>query len=91
MEAGFGAQGDVFSANALNLSVNGLLIQCDQALQVGDDLHFAFQLPGDDAFINGMGTVVRHGSQKNQYGVELSHVKGDGRLRIKQFVESSPP
>jgi CheY-like chemotaxis protein len=89
LEAGFGAQGDVFSARALNLSVNGLLIESELALQVGDDVHFAFQLPGEDAFVNGMGTVVRHGSQKNQYGVELSHVKGDGRVRIKKFVESS--
>jgi CheY-like chemotaxis protein len=89
LEAGFGTQGDVFSATALNLSVNGMLIQSEQALQVGDDVHFAFQLPGEDTFVNGMGTVVRHGSQKGQYGVELSHVKGDGRQRIKKFVDSN--
>jgi hypothetical protein len=35
-----------------------------------------------------MGTVVREAGPPGQFGVELTHVQGDGRVRIKQYVES---
>ena len=36
----------------------------------------------------GTGTVVRQADGSNQFGIELTHVQGDGRVRIKSFVES---
>ena len=88
VDAGFGASGESFSAVALNLSVNGLLIDSRQPLQVGDDLKFVFELPDHPGPISGTGTVVRHGGGPTQYGVELTHVQSDGRQRIRRWVEA---
>lgn len=79
-----------FTGRALNLSVHGLLLECSQALQVGEDLRFSFVMPGVSAVICGTGTVVRT-STGDRFGVELTHVEGDGRVMIKRYVESGPP
>jgi hypothetical protein len=82
--------GEAFSGRALNLSVHGLLLESGIALQVGEDLRLDFDLPGAHGPVRGMGTVVRETSPV-LFGVELTSVEGDGRVRIKQFVESPPP
>jgi CheY-like chemotaxis protein len=79
-----------FTGRALNLSVHGLLLECAQPLRVGEDLRFSFALPGREETIRGTGTVVRV-ADPDRYGVELTHVDGDGRVRIKRYVESDPP
>jgi CheY-like chemotaxis protein len=76
-----------FSGRALNLSVHGLL-ECRHPLRVGEDLRFSFVLPGDKEPVRGTATVVR-AVAGNHFGVELTHVDGDGRVRIKRHVESS--
>jgi CheY-like chemotaxis protein len=86
VDAGFGPEGGSFPGQALNLSVNGMLIAVDRLLRVGDDLHFAFLLPPLPGLIEGTGTVTRLAGAKH-YGLELTHVKGDGRQRIRAFVE----
>jgi hypothetical protein len=53
---------------------------------VGDDIHFVFQLPNLPGLVEGSGTVARLAGAR-QYGLELTHVKGDGRQRIRAFVE----
>jgi CheY-like chemotaxis protein len=88
LDVEFAEGGETFPAQALNLSVNGILVESSRPLQVGDELHYAFQLPGDPTLIDGSGTVVRHGAEPLHYGVELTHVDGDGRVRIKKFVEA---
>jgi CheY-like chemotaxis protein len=88
VESGFAMVGEEMPVTALNLSVTGMLVESPQPLHVGDDLHFAFTLPGDTDAISGTGTVVRLASAPHQYGVELTRVEGDGRMRIKRFVES---
>jgi DNA-binding response OmpR family regulator len=80
--------GRIFPVIALNLSVNGMLVESGQGLRVGDDVQFAFRLPRSDYVVAGMGTVVREAGPPGQFGVELTHVQGDGRVRIKQYVES---
>ena len=82
--------GLTFTARALNLSVHGLLLECPQPLQVGEDLRFSFVMPGVSAVICGTGTVIRTAAS-DLFGVELTHVDGDGRVRIKRYVESGPP
>jgi CheY-like chemotaxis protein len=84
------ASGLRFTGRALNLSVHGLLLECAQPLQVGDDLRLSFAVPGGEALIRGTGTVVR-APAPDRFGVELTHVDGDGRVRIKRYVESGPP
>ena len=86
MDAWFGPEGASFAGQGLNLSVSGMLLAVDRLLQVGDDLHFAFQLPNLPGIIEGSGTVARLAGAK-EYGLELTHVKGDGRQRIRTFVE----
>ncbi len=76
-----------FTGRALNLSVHGLLLECRQPLQVGEDLRFSFEMPGAQGGVRGTGTVVRAASGRH-FGVELTHVEEDGRVRIKRYVES---
>ena len=82
--------GELFSGRALNLSVHGLLLESRLALEVGEDLRLDFDLPGAHGPVRGTGTVVRETSPV-LFGVELTSVEGDGRVRIKRFVESPPP
>jgi CheY-like chemotaxis protein len=86
MDAWFGPEGASFVGQALNLSVNGMLFSTDRTLRVGDDVHFAFQLPDIQGIVEGSGTVTRLAGA-HQYGLEMTHVKGDGRQRIRAFVE----
>jgi len=81
--------GLTFTARALNLSVHGLLLESPQPLEVGEDLRFSFLMPGVNAVICGTGTVIR-AAGTDRFGVELTHVDGDGRVRIKRYVESAP-
>jgi CheY-like chemotaxis protein len=83
------ASGLSFTGRALNLSVHGLLLESVQPLAVGEDLRFSFVMPGVTAVICGTGTVVRTAA-RDRFGVELTHVEGDGRVRIKRYVESGP-
>ncbi|HXK11246.1 MAG TPA: PilZ domain-containing protein [Vicinamibacteria bacterium] len=82
-QGGLGAAGRV-----LNLSVHGLLLECGHALQVGEDLRLSFEMPGTEGGVRGTGTVVRVAAPQ-RYGVEFTHVEGDGRVRIKRYVESA--
>jgi len=85
--ATFGSWSDTFPAVLVNLSIHGMLLLCTRPLQVGDDVHFAFQLPHQRGLVNGIGTVIRQvGSER--YGVELTQVEGDGRRHIRTFVET---
>ena len=79
--------GITFAGRALNLSVHGLLLECRQPLQVGEDLRFSFEMPGEQGGVRGTGTVVRATTGRH-FGVELTHVEEDGRVRIKRYVES---
>ena len=81
-----------FTGRALNLSVHGLLLlECRQPLEVGEDLRFSLR----DAGGHGGGRGDRHrgprGRRANRFGVELTHVEGDGRVRIKRYVECAVP
>ena len=78
------------SGRTLNLSVHGLLLECPHPLEVGQDLRFSLEMPGAGGAVRGTGTVVRVAGE-NCFGVELTHVDGDGRVRIKRYVESHGP
>lgn len=87
VSAAFGPVAEPFLARTLNLSVNGMLVESDWPLAVGDDVSFGFQIPGRPGIISGTGTVVRKAG--NLYGLELTHVHGDGRKRIRELVEGA--
>src|SRR4029453_7599817 len=44
--------------------------------------------PGDTQVVSGTATVVRQANTPNQYGVQLTQVQGDGRMRINRFVDA---
>ncbi len=81
--------GEPFEGRAVDLSVHGLLLRSTFPLEVGEDLRLAFDLPAALGPVRGTGTVVRLASPEG-VGVELTSVEGDGRVRIKRFVESTP-
>ena len=71
----------------VNLSVHGLLLECRQPLKVGEDLRLAFEMPSGHGRVDARGTIVRQ-ALADRFGVELTHVEGDGRVRIKRYVEA---
>jgi CheY-like chemotaxis protein len=76
-----------FAARVVNLSVHGLLLECRHGLKVGEDLSLVFEMPPGHGQIEALGTVVRQ-ALADRFGVELTHVEGDGRVRIKRYVEA---
>jgi CheY-like chemotaxis protein len=76
-----------FTARVVNLSVHGLLLESHHPLQVGEDLRLAFDMPLGHGTVEADGTVVRQ-AHADRFGVELTHVAGDGRVRIKRYVEA---
>jgi hypothetical protein len=80
--------GEPFTGRALNLSVHGLLLETAFPLEVGHDLRLTFDLPATGA-VRGTGIVVRL-EPPGCVGIELTSVEGDGRVRIKRFVEADP-
>jgi hypothetical protein len=82
--------GEPLSGRALNLSVHGLLLESRLPLEIGEDLRMTFDLPGAHGAVRATGTVVR-GTSSDCFGIEWTSVEGDGRVRIKRFVESTPP
>lgn len=89
IDSRFEVAGRIFPVTALNLSVNGMLVESSLPMLIGDDVQFAFRLPESEDVVAGAGMVVRLAGPPGQFGVELTHVEGDGRVRIKLYVESA--
>ena len=79
--------GLALSGRAVNLSVHGMLIECAQPLEVGEDVRLSLRMPAGYGGVRGTGTVVRLAAER-RFGVELTHLEEDGRVRIKRFVEA---
>jgi hypothetical protein len=62
-----------------------MLVETSHSLEVGDDLVFGLELP--NGTVLGTVTVVRHAAMAAQYGLELVTVKGDGRVKLKAWVD----
>jgi CheY-like chemotaxis protein len=87
VEARTGSAIESASATALNVSISGMLIDSTFPLHIGDDLDFAFQLPGSAVTIRGCGRVVRQAG-RTQFGVEFYGIEGEGRDLIAAWVAS---
>ncbi len=79
--------GASFAARVVNLSVHGLLLECRHPLKVGEDVRLRFDMPSGHGPVEARGTVVRQ-ALADRFGVELTQVDGDGRVRIKRYVEA---
>jgi hypothetical protein len=82
--------GEPFMGRALNLSVHGILLESALPLEVGEDVRLRFDLPGPFGAVQGTGTVVRM-APPQQFGIELTSVEEDGRIRLRRFVETPRP
>jgi DNA-binding response OmpR family regulator len=79
-----------FYALALNLSANGMLVECQAALPIGDELGVSFSLPGYDAVVACRARVVRQAGA-TQHGMAFLELDGGGRKRIEAFVATVKP
>jgi CheY-like chemotaxis protein len=79
--------GASFAARVVNLSVHGLLLECRHTLKVGEDVRLLFDMPKGHGPVEARGTIVRQ-AYADRFGVELTQVEGDGRVRIKRYVEA---
>jgi CheY-like chemotaxis protein len=73
-------------ATVLNLSVNGILIETDTELRVGDDLDLRFNLPEGGATVSGCGHIVRQAGRR-RYGVEFYGLEADGPELVRNYVD----
>jgi CheY-like chemotaxis protein len=73
--------------SALNLSINGMLLDCSGALGIGDEIDLQFVLPGQEKGVLARGRVVRV-ARPGQFGIQLTTFAGNGRDIVHSFVES---
>lgn len=71
----------------LNISETGMLIECG-GLEIGSEVHFAFQLPGRTEVIRGRARVSRQAAP-GQFGLEFSELAGEYLEQILGFVKST--
>lgn len=76
-------------ATAVNVSINGALIETEEFLDVGSKLDLAFVLPGDGGDLKALAQVVREDQAfggRYRAGVEFLVLRGDGRARLAAFI-----
>jgi CheY-like chemotaxis protein len=87
VDAYAGVSGGSGQALALNLSVNGVLLECPFPLAVGDELQLRFQLGDGGPPVAAAGRVVRQ-ARAGRFGIEFRKLEGDGARQIREFVAS---
>jgi hypothetical protein len=81
-----GVDGGSGRAVAVNLSVNGILLECPFPLATGDELGLNFVLP-DGFKVDAKGVVVRE-AKAGQFGIEFRTLAPETQDRVRRFVES---
>lgn len=81
----------------LDMSPNGLLVACDDAVSVGDSLIVAFQAPGSDEWFDAEARIARivEGWRRHDpgycIGVSFTDIELRSRVRIARLLEGYPP
>jgi DNA-binding response OmpR family regulator len=75
---------ELITAQLLNLSVHGMLVQSPVPLESGREIQFSFQLPGAAGPITGSGRIVREATP-TQFGVEFLVLDAEDRSRIARL------
>src|SRR5260221_13829687 len=73
----------VLPALVLNISVNGMLVESGRPLTLGEDVHFAFRLPGSSGTVAGPGAGVPAAHRAQPVRVQVSPDRA-GRPRASQ-------
>ncbi len=71
---------------ALNLSVNGLLMEASVALHVGDELDLAFRVAEGEEAVNVRGRVMRLAGG-DRYGIEFSALPAKTASRLRHYLD----
>ena len=87
VDAYAGVAGGSGEALALNLSVNGVLLECPFPLAVGDELSLKFKLGDGGPTVVAAGRVVRE-AKAGRFGIQFRRLEGDGEREIRRFVEA---
>jgi PAS domain S-box-containing protein len=77
---------------ALNISVNGILMETPGTLEVGTRLEISFRLPGGDRELHALAEVVRDAGTAVGHprsGVKFLVLRDGARERIQEFVEAA--
>ena len=82
-----GVPGGSGQATALNLSVNGMLLECPFPLGVRDELSLDWKLDPSAPTISATGRVVRVATA-GRFGIEFHRLEGGAVQEIRRFVES---
>jgi PilZ domain len=82
-----GVPGGSGRATALNLSVNGMLLECPFPLAVRDELSLEWKLDPMGPSISAGGRVVRVATA-GRFGIEFRRLEGGAMQEIRRFVES---
>jgi len=82
-----GVAGGQSRALALNLSVNGMLLECPYPLAVGDELTLDLKLADTGKTVTAAGRVVRTAGP-GRFGVEFRRLDAESAQEIRAFVES---
>lgn len=73
-------------ATGVNLSETGMLVESSW-LQVGQDVHFAFELPGQPGLVSGRACVVRQAAP-GRFGLEFAELSGECLVHIRGVLAS---
>jgi CheY-like chemotaxis protein len=83
-----GLAGGSGQAVALNLSVNGVLLECPFPFAVGDELSLELELAESGKGVAATGRVVREAGV-GRFGIDFSHLEGEVVQEIRRFVAST--
>jgi CheY-like chemotaxis protein len=86
VDAYAGVSGGSGHALALNLSVNGILLECPFPLSVGDDISLQFRLAEGGPMLEAAGRVVRE-AKGGRFGIEFRNLAGVAEHEIRRFVQ----
>jgi PilZ domain len=83
-----GVAGGAGLARALNLSVNGVLLECPFPLTVGDELSLDLLLAESGPSVAVAGRVVRV-AKAGHFGIEFRRLDDEAAREVRRFVEST--
>jgi PilZ domain len=83
-----GVAGGSGEALALNLSVNGVLLECPFPLSVGDELALDLNLAESSPRVAVVGRVVRV-AKAGHFGIEFRRLDDEAAREVRRFVEST--
>jgi PAS domain S-box-containing protein len=86
------ADGRRSEAVAVNIGLQGMLLETEAPLEVGTKLDLSFALPGSAHELKVVGQVVRRageGHGRPVSGIEFVVMRGDARERVADFVEAT--